>query len=107
MDAERGPGASRGVPGIAPPVRRIHFAEIAVADIGVHVQQAAEAAGLEQPAHFLHRWLIASLVPDAEYAASLGAGRENPLGARGIERQRFLAEHLFARGEGRNGHFLM
>ena len=74
MDAERGPGAGRRMLWIAPPVRRIQLAEITVADIGVHVQDAPEYAALEQPAHFFHRWLVAPLVPDAEHAADFCAG---------------------------------
>ena len=107
MDAERGPGAGRRVPGIAPPVRRIDFAEIAVADIGVHVQQAAERAALEQAAHLLHRRLVAAFMPDAEHAAGLGAGRQNSLRAGGVERQRLFAEHLLAGFEAGDRHFLM
>ena len=105
MDAERGPGAGRRMLGIAPPVRRVHLAEIVVADIGVHVQQAAERAALEQAAHLLHRRLVAPFMPDAEHAAGFGAGRQDPLRAGGGERQRLLAEHLLAGGEGRRSPF--
>ena len=107
MDAERGPGAGRRVPGIAPPVRRVHFAEIAVADIGVHVQQAAEAACLEQAPHLLHGRFVAAFMPDAEHAAGLGAGGQDSFGAGGVEGERLFAEHLLAGGKAGDRHFLM
>ena len=64
-------------------------------------------AGIEQPAHLLHRRLVAAFVADAEHAAGLGAGRQNPLGAGGIERERLFAEHLLAGFEAGDRHLLM
>ena len=107
MDAERGPGPRRRVLGVAAPVGRGHLAEIAVADIGVHVQDAAERALLDQPAHLLHGRLEAALVADAEHAAGLGAGFQDAFRARGGQRQRLLAKHLLTGGETRDRHFLM
>ena len=78
-----------------------------MADIGVHVEDAAERAALEQAAHLLHRRLVTALVADAEHAAGLVAGRQDALGAGGVERQRLLAKHLFTGREGRDRHLLV
>ena len=107
MNAERGPGTGRRMLGIAPPVRGVQFAEVVVADICIHVQDAAERVAFEQPPHLLHRRLVAAFMTDAEYTAGLFAGCQNPLGAGCGERQRLLAEHLFAGGEGRDRHLLV
>ena len=83
MDAERSPGAGRRVARIAPPVRRVHVAEIVVTDIGVHVQDAAEHAAVQEPPHFLDCRLVAAFMADAEHAAAFGAGFQDAFGARG------------------------
>src|SRR6185437_372510 len=99
VDTERGPGAGGRVTRIAPPVRRVHVAEVVVADIGVHVEDAPERTAFEQEPHLLQRRLVAALMADAEHATLFRRGGEDALGARSAERQRLFAEHLLAGGE--------
>src|SRR3954471_8230059 len=102
MNAERRPSAGRGVLWITPPIRRAHLAEVVMADIGVHMQDAAERAALIETAHFLHRGFVAAFVAAAEHAAGRLAGRQNALGACCRQGQRLLAEYLLASREGRD-----
>src|SRR5262249_24819092 len=47
MDSKSGPGAGRSLPRIAAPVCGIHFPEIIMAAVGIHVQQTSKSPGLE------------------------------------------------------------
>src|SRR5262249_10478921 len=74
VNAQGGPGTGRCMARIASPVRRIHLAEIVVADIGVHVQQAPEFAALKQASHLFHRRFVSPFMADAECAPGIGTG---------------------------------
>ena len=107
MNSERRPGAGWSVTGVATPVRRIHFSEIVVTYIGVHVQYAPECSAVEQTAHFFHRGFVSSLMADTKYAARLFACRQNPLRTGRCKRERFLTKNLLAGFERSDRHFFV
>src|SRR6478735_12775057 len=96
MNAECSPSAGWRVARITTPIRRIHSSKIAVADVGIEVQQAPERAGLKQASHLFHRRFVPPFMADAEDAAGFGAGSQNPLGACGRESEWLFTEHVFA-----------
>ena len=100
-------GAGRRVARITTPIRRIHSSKIAVADVGIEVQQAPERTGLKQASHLFHRRFVAPFMADAEDAAGCSAGSQNPLGACGRESEWLFAEHMFARAKCLDSHFFV
>src|SRR5262245_59330696 len=107
VNTESGPRARRRLARVAPPVRWIHFAEIVVADVCIHVQQPPQRATFEQAWHLFHCRLEAAFMTDTQNATSLLARSDDAFGTSCGQGQRLLAEYMLAGGICGDSHFFV